>query len=94
MNATELARLIGQDVGIPWLLPLSLNLLAETAPHQAAGGFYDDDLLSAVLTRAPATWAAHPELVREVEHVLSSLGEISSYIQDDVNTFLRAKRGR
>ncbi|MEU6994515.1 contact-dependent growth inhibition system immunity protein [Streptomyces sp. NPDC046465] len=31
----ELARLIGQDVGLPWLLPLAVEILRDSAPQQA-----------------------------------------------------------
>ncbi|MFE6699810.1 contact-dependent growth inhibition system immunity protein [Streptomyces sp. NPDC057718] len=51
LTAWEMSRLIGQDVGIPWLLPLALDILRDTAADQRLGGFYDDDLLTAVLTR-------------------------------------------
>lgn len=34
----ELARLIGQDVGLPWLLPVAVEILRDGAPRQAAGG--------------------------------------------------------
>ncbi|MBR8643579.1 hypothetical protein KEF29_39980 [Streptomyces tuirus] len=45
LRPDDLARLITQDVG-PWLLPLAVRILGDTAPAQAAGGSYDDLLSS------------------------------------------------
>ncbi|WP_168714027.1 contact-dependent growth inhibition system immunity protein [Streptomyces sp. A1136] len=95
LNAGELARLIRQGVGVRWLLPVALGILEDTAPNQAAGGFYDDDLLSAVLTCGSTTWAAQPELVKRMQEVLASLRDISPYLCDDVERFQRdTRRGR
>ncbi|MEU2367868.1 contact-dependent growth inhibition system immunity protein [Streptomyces pseudogriseolus] len=38
LRPEELARLITQDVGLPWLLPLAVRILRDTAPSQIAGG--------------------------------------------------------
>ncbi|WP_367652227.1 contact-dependent growth inhibition system immunity protein [Streptomyces sp. LB8] len=45
LTANELRRLIGQEVGLQWLLPLTFEALLETGRMEAAGGFCDDDLL-------------------------------------------------
>lgn len=93
LNPWDLARLIGQDVGLPWTLPLALESLRDAAPQQAETGFYDDDLLSAVLTRKPATWSRHPALADEMEEVLGMLTDLSSYIKRDVKRFREARLG-
>jgi hypothetical protein len=90
LTVEEMRRLIGQDVGLPWLLPLALEILRETAPSQANGGFYDDDLLSAVLTRSPATWRAAPDLARDLKEILALLEDLSPYIEPDAQKFLEA----
>lgn len=84
----ELARLIGQGVGLTWLLPLAVEILRDTAPNQAAGGFYDDDLLSAAVTVNPEVWAAVPELARELRDAVTMLTDLSSYVKPDVDKFL------
>ena len=86
----ELARMIGQDVGLPWLLPLAVEILREKAPAQAAGGFFDDDLLYAVVTRKPEVWAAEPELARELKVAVSMLANLSRYVRPEVEAFLAA----
>ncbi|MFB6843873.1 contact-dependent growth inhibition system immunity protein [Streptomyces sp. NPDC056373] len=73
LEPDELARLIGQDVGLPWLLPLAVEILRATAPDQAAGGWYDDDLLYAVLTRRPDVWADAPDLARTLKEAVAIL---------------------
>ncbi|MFI8213668.1 contact-dependent growth inhibition system immunity protein [Streptomyces werraensis] len=60
LRSDELARLITQDVGLPWLLPLAVRILRDTAPSQVAGGWYDDDLLYAVVTRKTQVWETVP----------------------------------
>ncbi|MFJ5799171.1 contact-dependent growth inhibition system immunity protein [Streptomyces decoyicus] len=87
LTPEELARLIGQNVGLPWILPLAVEFLRDTAPHQAAGGWYDDDLLSAVLTRKADVWSTFPELAHEVDGTLSVLTDLSPYIQRDIKRF-------
>jgi len=93
LAAHELRRLIGQDVGLQWLLPLAIEILRETAPEEAEEGFYDDDLLSAVLTRDPEVWAAAPEMAREVKKILATLQDLSPYIQSEAEEFLRSLPG-
>ncbi|MFD3838156.1 contact-dependent growth inhibition system immunity protein [Streptomyces sp. NPDC058642] len=84
----ELARLIGQDVGLPWLLPVAVGILRDGAPRQAAGGWYDDDLLSAVVTRRPEVWACAPELARELKETVAVLVDLSRYVKPEVDEFL------
>ncbi|WP_330332025.1 contact-dependent growth inhibition system immunity protein [Streptomyces sp. NBC_00536] len=90
LNPTEVQRLITQDVGIRWLLPIGVEILHDTAPNQARGGFYDDDLLSAVLKCQPKTWTTYPELVPKVKEILETLVDISPYIEDDTERFMRS----
>ncbi|GAO09693.1 hypothetical protein TPA0598_05_04150 [Streptomyces lydicamycinicus] len=90
LTPEELARLIGQNVGLPWSLPLAIAFLRDTAPHQAAGGWYDDDLLSAVLTRKAEDWATFPELAHEVDGILSVLTDLSPDMQRDIKRFRAA----
>jgi CDI immunity proteins len=88
LKAHELARLIGQDVGLRWLLPVALEILRETAPEEAVGGFYDDDLLGAVLTRKPETWQEQPDLAHELRDILGMLTDLGEYVEPDAKRFL------
>lgn len=88
LEPDELARLISQDVGLPWLLPLAVEILRATAPGQSAGGWYDDDLLYAVVTRRPEVWADAPNLARTLKEAVAILTDLSSYVKDEVDGFL------
>ncbi|MEU6907262.1 contact-dependent growth inhibition system immunity protein [Streptomyces coeruleorubidus] len=87
LRPDELARLITQDVGLPWLLPLAVRILRDTAPAQAAGGWYDDDLLYAVVTRRPQVWEQFPDLARELRTAVETLAGLSRHVRDEVDAF-------
>ncbi|MEV8531986.1 contact-dependent growth inhibition system immunity protein [Streptomyces sp. NPDC051211] len=93
LTVEELARLIGQEVGLRWLMPVALEILRETAPGQAAGGFYDDDLLTAVLTVNPDFWRAEPGPAAELREILGILVDLGPYIEPDAERFLKAFPG-
>jgi hypothetical protein len=59
---------IGQGIGLPYLVPLALERL-EWEPL-AAGDFYPGDLLQAVSRAGEAFWAGHPVLFRRVRRVV------------------------
>ncbi|MFJ4778706.1 contact-dependent growth inhibition system immunity protein [Streptomyces sp. NPDC088762] len=94
LTAYELGRLIGQDVGLRWTLPLAIEILRDAASRQAEGGFFDDDLLSAVLTRSAEVWSAHPGLAAEVREVVGTLTDLSPYLESDVDGFRKASEGK
>ena len=79
-NAEELRMMIGQRIGLPFLVPLALDRL-EDEPL-AAGDFYSGDLLAAVLRAGDAYWTEHPDcsqrmrkIVGRVKDSLPSLDE-------------------
>ena len=90
LRPDELARLITQDVGLPWLLPLAVRILRDTAPSQIAGGWYDDDLLYAVVTRKPPVWEQFPDLARELKATVETLVDLSRYVREEVAAFCAA----
>ncbi|MER0449587.1 contact-dependent growth inhibition system immunity protein [Streptomyces sp. Edi4] len=88
LTVEQLARLITQDVGLPWLLPVGVEILQGEAAEGAAGGWFDDDLLTAVLTRNSSAWLETPELAEAIKNVLDMLGnELSPYLRDDADRF-------
>lgn len=59
LDAEDLRLLLGQQIGVPVLVPLALDML-ERNPL-AEGHFYPGDLLATVLRRVPTEyWEAHP----------------------------------
>lgn len=87
LRPDDLARLIGQDVGLQWLLPVALDFLRDTAPDENATGWYDDDLLMAVFTRKESVWRSTPELARHLDMTVRMLSDVSSHIKHDVAEF-------
>ncbi|MFF3361492.1 contact-dependent growth inhibition system immunity protein [Streptomyces misionensis] len=90
LSAEDLRRLVGQDIGLQWLLPVALDFLRATAPQEAETGWYDDDLLSAVLTRNAETWRNAPELARHLNETVNMLTDLSPYIREEVEAFRSA----
>ena len=86
LTVEDMRLLIGQDRGLPHLLPLVLEVLRENP--MAEGHMYEGDLLSAVLTRNPSVWAEFSELGRELRVIVSKLAGLSPDLQQKVERFL------
>jgi hypothetical protein len=64
----DLRIAIGQDISLPYLVPLALMRLS--ADPMLAADYYEGDLLKAVL-RAPETyWAGHPDQREELAGIV------------------------
>ncbi|MEV6014951.1 MULTISPECIES: hypothetical protein [unclassified Streptomyces] len=61
--------------------------------QQAEGGWFDDDLLHAVITRKPEAWATAPEPAHELKEAVSVLAGVSRYLRQDIDAFLSAVPG-
>ncbi|WP_214105000.1 contact-dependent growth inhibition system immunity protein [Acrocarpospora catenulata] len=88
LTVEDLRLLIGQDVGLPHLLPLALEVLRDNP--MAEGDMYEGDLLSAVVTRAPAAWSESLELKQELRVILLELADLPLDLQQKVDRFLGA----
>ncbi|MFB7313114.1 contact-dependent growth inhibition system immunity protein [Streptomyces sp. NPDC056192] len=86
LSVEDMRLLIGQDIGLPYLLPLAVEVLQENP--MAEGHMYEGDLLSAVLTRNPSVWAEFPELGRELRMIVSKLAGLPPYLQQKAEHFL------
>lgn len=76
----DLRIMIGQGVGLSFLIPLAVERLEEDP--LAEGNFYPGDLLQAVLRAGDAFWADNPDsfqrvhkIVRRVKQLLPSLDD-------------------
>lgn len=78
--------LIGQDVGLAYLLPLALEVLRDDP--MAEGDMYEGDLLAAVLTRSPAVWNEWSELGRELGVIVSELTDLPQSLMQETARFL------
>lgn len=86
LTVEDMRLLIGQDIGLPYLLPLALEMLRENP--MAEGHMYEGDLLSAVLTRNTAVWTESSELGRELRVIVSRLAGLPPDLQQKVERFL------
>ncbi|MEU8175339.1 contact-dependent growth inhibition system immunity protein [Microbispora hainanensis] len=86
LDVEDLRLLIGQNVGLPHLLPLALEILRDNP--LAEGDMYEGDLLSAVVTRNPATWSQFPNLERQLRAILLELADLPSSLREKVEQFL------
>ncbi|MFD0341140.1 contact-dependent growth inhibition system immunity protein [Streptomyces sp. NPDC127117] len=86
LTVEDMRLLIGQDIGLPYLLPLALEVLRENP--MAEGDMHEGDLLSAVLTRNPSVWDELSELGRELRVIISKLLGLPSDLQQRVERFL------
>jgi hypothetical protein len=66
-TAESLRILIGQQIGLPYLVPMALEMLR--ADPFTEGDYYGGDLLAAVLRVEAAFWREHPDLRREAAGV-------------------------
>ncbi|MFE7890306.1 contact-dependent growth inhibition system immunity protein [Streptomyces sp. NPDC057412] len=82
LTVEDLRLLIGQDVGLPHLLPLAMEVLR--LDPLAEGDMYEGDLLAAVLSRGPEAWSAFPELHRQLHLIVAGLAEVPPAVQGAV----------
>jgi hypothetical protein len=67
LTAEDLRILIGQDIGLPYLIPLALELVRDD-PF-VAGDCYEGDLLAAILRADSRFWVASPALRAEAAQI-------------------------
>jgi len=82
LSTEDLRLLIGQEIGLPFLVPLALEQLAENP--WAEGHMYPGDLLKAVITVSPAFWQENPELVPHFQSVLDEAERRWRFYQKEV----------
>jgi hypothetical protein len=86
LTVEDMRLLIGQDVGLAYLLPLAVEVLR--VDPLAEGDMYAGDLLAAVLTRRAEVWSESPELRWEVRVIVSELAEVPPALKRGVEGFL------
>ncbi|MCX4537958.1 contact-dependent growth inhibition system immunity protein (plasmid) [Streptomyces sp. NBC_00841] len=86
LTVEDMRLLIRQNEGLPYLLPLALEVLR--LDPMAEGHMYEGDLLDAVLTRSPEIWSKSPELGRELRLIVSDLSDLTPNLKHEVERFL------
>ncbi|MFE2535653.1 contact-dependent growth inhibition system immunity protein [Streptomyces sp. NPDC059371] len=92
LTVEDLRLLIGQNEGLPFLLPLALEVLRRDP--MAEGHMYEGDLPATVLTRSPETWSKSPELGHELRQIVSDLSDLPPDLKHEVERFLTLQRTR
>ncbi|MET9604532.1 contact-dependent growth inhibition system immunity protein [Streptomyces sp. NPDC006512] len=67
----DLRTLISQDVALPYVLPLAVDLLVEDPLLDAY--FYEGDLLHAAVTRPATAWIPFPDLAARLAQTVATL---------------------
>jgi hypothetical protein len=81
-SVEDLRIMIGQSIGLPYLVPLALQHLRRDP--LAEGDFYPGDLLKSVLTAHRDFWRDHPQWRDEVRDIASrTLARLHSLKPDD-----------
>lgn len=70
-KARDLQRMIGQQMCLPYLVPLALRELHER-PH-ADADLYEGALLNAILSVEEAFWKSRPDLAKDLLELLNNL---------------------
>jgi hypothetical protein len=90
----DLRVMIGQDIGLPFLIPLAIEEL-EKDPF-ACGDFYPGDLLNAVLRIQSVFWEDHVQLSKRLYELVQRLkfdsdGPMAKDLEGSAAEFLSAK---
>ena len=88
LTVEDLRLLIGQDIGLPVLLPLAVEVLRDDP--LAEGHMYEGDLLSAVLTRSSAVWGGYPDLADQLAALVHGLSDLAPDLRSKVEAFVGA----
>ena len=81
----NLRVMIGQSIGLGFLIPLAVELLQEN-PF-AGGDYYPGDLLSAVVKVEPGFWQTHQDFYWRVSEIVARLPSLMRDLTDNINRF-------
>lgn len=81
----DLRIMIGQKIGLRFLVPLALDVVERDA--LVAGDLYPGDLLNSLLRLGPDFWRVHADWRNRVEGVLARLAVVPTELEDAAKTF-------
>lgn len=87
----DLRILIGQNVGLPYLIPLAIERLVEDP--LVGGDFYRGDLMKNVLSIKAEFWKEHPDLYWEVDSIVVEVENLQETIEDELMPAAELFRG-
>jgi CDI immunity proteins len=88
LTVEDLRILIGQKIGLRFLVPLALEVL-EREPL-VAGDFYEGDLLSATLSAGRDFWTREWDWAEQLRRIVANLEQIPPEISEAVREFKSA----
>jgi len=81
----NLRVMIGQSIGLEFLIPLAIELLQENPFVE--GDYYPGDLLSAVVKVEPSFWKTHQDFYWSVSEIVAGLPSLMRDLTDAINRF-------
>lgn len=85
-NAEDLRIMIGQRIGLEYLIPIAVNLLNENPYVQAT--FYPGDLLLYVLNNVSQQyWEEHEDLYYEIDSIVDEYKHLFEVLNPAINSF-------
>jgi hypothetical protein len=81
----NLRVMIGQDIGLEFLIPLAIEVLQEN-PF-AAGDYYPGALLSVVMQVEAGFWQTHQDLYWSVSEIVAGLPSLMSDLIEAIRQF-------
>lgn len=81
----DLRIMIGQEIGLRWLIPIALEALE--ADPLAEGDFYPGDLLVAVLRSPQDFWSREPECSERTKALVARLSDMPKKGREAVAVF-------
>ena len=81
MSAEDLRLLIGQKIGLPFILPVALKILLD---DPMCAGTFHGDLLFHVLKVDISFWNENPELYQELVSLFDELEQAVTFYHDEL----------
>ncbi|MEW6130459.1 MAG: contact-dependent growth inhibition system immunity protein [Acidobacteriota bacterium] len=81
-SVEDLRILIGQSIGLGFLIPLALEILAENP--MTGGDYYPGDLLKNVLRINSFFWQENPELHQKMRAIIFEVESLKKTIEDEI----------
>ncbi|WP_179292226.1 contact-dependent growth inhibition system immunity protein [Paenibacillus campinasensis] len=85
LNNEDLRLLIGQQINLPFILPLALEKLIQN-PF-GSGDLYIGDLFCAVLKVEKEYWNEHKELKNELDEVIRTYEEVRNTLEEQISKY-------
>ena len=89
-SVEDLRLMIGQQIGLQFLVPRALDLLA--VDPLVGGDFFRGDLLEAVMRIDDSYWTEHPDQLKHLGRLVGTLVPVDGEVRAAVESF-RAKHG-